>query len=104
MGSSCGSAPVLPPREPREPGWDPGWDPPDLPPGNDPEPWEVSPGQLPVGQIGNKFSPYDGLLDEEAEALKKELERQEAKRIPVGFHVPGTHFYRGRKVKDRRKK
>lgn len=57
-----------------------------------------------LGSIGNKVSPYDGLLDEEADQLKKELEERDKRRSQLGFHQPGTHFYRGRVVKDRRKK
>lgn len=38
-----------------------------------------------VGTISNKFSPYDGLTDEECEQLKKELDEKAARRIPAGF-------------------
>lgn len=102
-GSARGSSPsadVLP-RTPREP------DAPDItPPVTLPDdfPPLMEPGQLPVGSIGNKFSPYDGLLDDEADELKKELEKRDKNRSQLGFHQPGTHFYRGRRVKDRRKK
>jgi hypothetical protein len=38
-----------------------------------------------VGSISNKFSPYDGLTDEEADELKRDLDERLSRRIPAGF-------------------
>lgn len=38
-----------------------------------------------VGHTSAKSSSYDGMTDEEADALQAELKEMEARRIPAGF-------------------
>ena len=39
-----------------------------------------------LGSI-SRWSPYDGLTDEQADALQVELEAREARRLPLGFRA-----------------
>jgi hypothetical protein len=40
-------------------------------------------------QIGSisRFSPYDGLTDEQGDELQAELEARDARRVPLGFRA-----------------
>lgn len=42
---------------------------------------------LSVGSVSAKSSSYDGLTDEQADALQAELEAKDARRIPIGFRA-----------------
>lgn len=50
------------------------------------EDYNVNDVGLSVGSI-SRWSPYDGLTDEQADELQAELEERQARRLPLGFRA-----------------